>query len=168
MPASSISIENAKTNKLFYVVLNVVVHRNGKCLILKRHPRETAHPDRYGVIGGKMEWDQMPINSPTRINGDILDYEHAVEELLKREAMEEAGIEIEGPLKYINSVSFIRPDGIPCVLIKFAAEYKSGNIVLEEGGFTDYQWVDADEVKQYDCIDGVEEEVNKAISFYKS
>jgi len=100
------------------------------------------------------------------MNGDVLDFENAVEDLLAREVFEEAGIEIEHDLSYINSVAFVRPDGIPVVLVKFAAKYKSGEVKLEEGGFTDHSWVDAKEVKDYDCIEGVCQEIEKTISLF--
>ena len=113
---------------------NVVPYResDGRCLILKRDEREKVHPGRYGVPGGKLEWNDLDITKPTRMNGDVYDFEDAVEKLLEREAMEEAGIEIERDLKYINSVAFVRPDGIPVVLVKFAAKYKGGR--SEAGG----------------------------------
>src|SRR3989344_5653301 len=134
-PAEYISLKDAKEDKLFYFVANVVVYRDSdkKCLILKRHEREKAHPNKYAVPGGKLEWANMPINKPTRMNGDVIDFENAVENLLKREVKEEAGIEIEDKLHYINSVGFIRPDGIPVILVKFSAKYKSGDVKLEEG-----------------------------------
>ncbi len=168
MPAQKISIDNAKTDKLFYFVANVVVYRESdkRCLILKRDPREKVHPSRYGVVGGKLEWKDLPIENPSRINGDVLDYTDAVESLLIRETFEEAGIEIGSELHYINSVAFIRPDETPVVLVKFAAKYKSGDVVVEQGGFTDHAWVNAEEVMQYDCIDGIQEEVKKTISLF--
>jgi 8-oxo-dGTP pyrophosphatase MutT (NUDIX family) len=168
MPASKISIENAKSDKLFYFVANVVVYRenDAKCLILKRDDREKVHPGRWGVPGGKLEWNDMDITKPTRTNGDVLDFENAVENLVKREAREEAGIEINDGLTYINSVAFVRPDGIPVVLIKFAAKYKSGDVVLEKGAFTDSAWVNAEEVKKYPCIDGVYEEIAQTVKLF--
>ncbi len=168
MPAQKISTESAKPDKLFYFVANAVVYRgsDGKCLILKRDEREKVHPGRWGVPGGKLEWKDLDILHPTRINGDVLDFEGAVENLLKRETREEAGIEIEDGIAYINSVAFVRPDGIPVVLVKFAVKYKSGEVVVEEGGFTDHAWVDAEEVKRYPCIDGVDEEVAKTIALF--
>ena len=168
MKAEKISIDNAKADKLFYFVANVVVYResDGKCLILKRDEREKAHPGKYAVPGGKLEWADLDMTKPTRMNGDIFDYENAIEKLLKRETFEEAGIEIEDDFKYINNVAFIRPDETPVVLIKFAAKYKSGDVKLEEGSFTDFAWVDAEEVKQYDCIDGIAEEVKKTIGLF--
>lgn len=170
MKATQISTENAKADKLFYVVANVVVYResDGKCLILKRDPREKVHPNKYAVPGGKLEHKDLDINNPTRMNGDVIDFEGAVEDLLAREVHEEAGVEIENKLYYLNSVAYVRPDGIPVLLIKFAAKYKTGDVVLEVGGFTDHAWVDAEEIKSYECIAGISEEVAQTIEIFKS
>ena len=170
MPANKISLQNAKEDKLFYFVANVVIYReqDGRCLILKRSEREKVHPGKYAVPGGKLEWNQLNIIKPTRLNGEVLDFEDAVEELLVRETKEEAGVEIERELKYINSVAFVRPDEIPVILVKFAAKYKSGEVVPEKGAFTDYAWVNENEVKNYDCILGIREEVAATINLFKS
>ena len=169
MPADKISLDNAKTDKLFYFVANVLPYRkeDGRCLILKRDMREKVHPGKYGVPGGKLEWNELDIANPTRMNGEVYDFENAVEKLLIREAAEEAGIKIGEELHYINSVAFVRPDGIPVVLVKFAAEYTGGEVKPEVGGFTDYAWVNEEEVKEYDCIEGVCEEVAKTIKIFK-
>lgn len=168
MVAGKISLENAKRDKLFYFVANVVVYRESdkRCLILKRDPREKVHPNRYAVPGGKLEWKDLDVAKPTRINGDVLDYENAIEELLHREVFEEAGIEIEKGLIYINSVAFIRPDEIPVVLVKFAAKYRKGDVKLEKGAFTDHAWVNKEEIKEYDCIDGIKDEVAQTIDAF--
>ncbi|RJQ14882.1 NUDIX domain-containing protein [Candidatus Parcubacteria bacterium] len=169
MPASKISLEQAKQDKLFYVVANVVVYResDGRCLILKRDMRERVHPGRYAVPGGKLEWKDMPLDEPTRINGDVLDFENALEDLLKRETKEEAGIEIGDEFVYINSVAFVRPDGIPVMLIKLGAKYKNGEVKPEPGAFTDFAWVNEQEVKNYSCIDGIPEEIILTIKKFK-
>jgi 8-oxo-dGTP pyrophosphatase MutT (NUDIX family) len=169
MPASKISTENAKPEKLFYFVANVVVfrHEDGRCLILKRSDREKVHPGKYAVPGGKLEWKDMDLKHPTRMNGDVLDFEGAVEDLLVREVKEEAGIEIGSRLYYLNSVAFVRPDGIPVVLVKFAAEYEGGEVKLQVGDFTDHAWVDGKEVERYDCIEGIKEEVRETIDIFK-
>ena len=168
MPAQKISIDQAKPDKLFYFVANVVVYRESdkRCLILKRDDRVAVHPGRWCTPGGKLEWADLDITHPTRINGDVLDFEDAVENLVKRETREEAGIEIESGLQYINSVVFIRPDGIPVVLVKFAAKYKSGDVDIEQGALTDHAWVNEEEVKNYPCIDGVDEEVGRTIELF--
>ncbi len=77
MKAKKISLENAKQDKLFYFVANVIIYRNSdkRCLILKRDMREKVHPGKYAVPGGKLEWKDLDINNPTRENGDVLDFE---------------------------------------------------------------------------------------------
>lgn len=56
-----ISLEKAKEHKLFYVVTTGVIYhpRKKKCLILQRSKKEIAHPGIWGVVGGKMEWEDM-------------------------------------------------------------------------------------------------------------
>ncbi|NTW45504.1 MAG: NUDIX domain-containing protein [Candidatus Moranbacteria bacterium] len=169
MSAEYISLKNAKQDKLFYFVANVVVYReaDGRCLILKRSEAEKVHPGRWCVPGGKLEWHQLDPTRPTRRNGDVLDYENAVEELLSREVEEEAGISIRNGLEYINSVAFIRPDAVPVILVKFAAIYAAGEVRIEKGAFTDSAWVNAEEVGSYECIDGIKEEVGKTIDLFR-
>ncbi len=169
MPAEKISIEKAKQDKLFYFVANAVVYResDGRCLILKRSERETAHPGKYATPGGKLEWSNLDIKNPTRMNGEIFDFENIIEDLLRREVREESGLEIQDEFAYINSVGFVRPDGIPVVLVKLACKYKSGEVALEEGAFTDFVWVNVDEVKSYDCIEGIEQEIIKTTQLFQ-
>lgn len=160
MPADRISLEKAKPNKLFYFVPNALVYRDdGRFLILKRSDTEPAHPGKYATPGGKLEWEDFDVTKPTRRNGDVLDFEGALEDLLRREVREEAGIEIGDEFTYLNSLVFVRPDGIPVVLMKFAVPYRSGEVVIEEGAFTDYAWVNEEEVTQYDCVMGIKEEI---------
>ena len=170
MPAEKISLQNAKEDKLFYFVANVVVYRkdDGRCLILQRSHQEKIHPGKYGVLGGKLEWRDLNINNPTRVNGDVLDYENAVEDLLGREVKEEAGIEIEKDLTYINSVAYIRPDGVPTVMVKFAARYKGGEVQPEKGAFIGYAWANEEEVKNYDCLLGIPEEIAATIKKFQA
>lgn len=169
MRAKKISIEKAKGNKLFYFVANAVVYRekDRRCLILRRDEREKVHPGKWGMPGGKLEWENLNLKKPTRMNGDVIDFENAIEDLLVREAQEEAGIKIYKKLYYINSVAFVRPDGIPVVLVKFAVKYKNGKVKPEEGGFTDFAWVNEKEAKKYDCISGVKEEVKETIKIFR-
>jgi len=169
MPAKKISLDNAKKDKLFYFVANVLVYRekDARCLILKRDSREKVHPGRWGTPGGKLEWNDFDLANPTRLNGDVIDFENAIEDLLRREAKEEAGIELGDEFVYINSNMFIRPDETPVVLVKLGAQYKSGDVVLEKDAFTDHAWVNAEEVKNYECIDGICDEVAQTVSLFQ-
>jgi len=169
MPAERISLDRAKSDKLFYVVANVVVWRpeDGRCLVLRRSAAEKVHPGKWCVPGGKLEWADLDIAKPTRLNGEVLDFEGAVEKLLVRETREEAGIEIGPDLSYVNSVAYVRADGVPTLLVKFAARYRSGEVSTEKGSFDGHAWVNAEEVKKLDCILGVPGEVAKAIGIFE-
>jgi 8-oxo-dGTP pyrophosphatase MutT (NUDIX family) len=169
MKAEKISLDNAKKEKLFYFVANVVVYReeDGRCLILKRSDREKVHPGKYCVPGGKLDWNDLDINKPTRMNGDVYDFQDALEKLLLRETLEEAGVRLAGRPIYINSVAFIRPDETPVMMLKFAMKYEDGEIRLEQDAFSDFAWVNDDEVKNYDCIEGIPEEIKTAIEYFQ-
>ncbi len=166
--AEKISLDEAKQDKLFYFVANVVIYRpeDGRCLLLKRSMGEKVHPGKFATPGGKLEWDDLDLDNPTRMNGDVIDFEGQVEKLLAREVREEAGIEIGGELHYLNSNVFVRPDGIPVVLVKFAAKYAGGKVVVEQGAFDDFKWVNGEEAKELDCIDGVPDEVKLAANSF--
>ena len=126
-----------------------------------------VHPGKYAMPGGKLEWKDMDLAHPTRMNGDVIDFENAVEDLVARETREEAGIEIENKLYYINSVAFVRPDGIPVILVKFAAKYKSGDVTLNPHDFSDFAWVNEQEIENYDYIKGIDEEIRNTINIFK-
>jgi 8-oxo-dGTP pyrophosphatase MutT (NUDIX family) len=169
MPAKEISIKEAKTDKLFYFVANALVYRkeDGRCLLLQRAHTEKAHPGKWATPGGKMEWGDFDLNKPTRVNGEILDFLGSIEDLLRREVKEEAGIELADDFSFINSNTFIRTDGIPVVMVKMAVSYKSGELVLEEGAFEGGAWVTAEESKELDCLDGIQDEIEKTVALYK-
>ena len=169
MRANKISLVNAKQNKLFYFVANAVIYRieDQRCLILKRSDTEKVHPGLFGVVGGKLDWQDLDIAHPGRLNGNAVDFPGALENLLIRETREEAGIEIGTELHYINSVAFVRPDETPVMMVKVAALYKSGEVITEPGAFSDFAWVTAEEVKNYPCIGGIAEEVAQTIEHFK-
>jgi len=119
------------------------------------------------VPGGKLEWADLDVTKPTRLNGEVLDFEDAVEKLLVREVREEAGVAIDPGLHYVNSVAYVRADGVPTLLVKFAARYVSGEVRLEKGSFDGHMWVNAEEIKKLDCILGVPREVAKTIALFE-
>ncbi len=162
----NISLAKAKTNKLFYfVVTGVIYHpKKKKCLILQRSKTETAHPGLWGVVGGKLEWEDMINTFPSRQNHDIRDWENLVDKLLFREAYEESGLKV-GDMHYLDNVVFLRPDNVPVVCMKFAVKYISGKVKIPPE-FDDYAWVDNEEVKKYKTIDGIAEEVSATMKIF--
>jgi NADH pyrophosphatase NudC (nudix superfamily) len=76
---------------------------------------------------------------------------------LRREIREEVNLEV-GPLNYLLDLAFIRPDGIPVVILSFWAKCKSGKIKLDEDSI-DYKWADLKEIKKLDMVEGLYEEI---------
>ena len=70
---------------------------------------------------------------------------------------EEVNLEIEKP-QYLLDLTFIRPDGIPVLVLNYFAKYKSGEVKLDADSI-DYKWVTLEEAKSYDIIDGIWEEI---------
>ncbi len=165
-----ISLAKAKPNKLFYVVATAVVYReaDGRCLILRRSERETVHPGKWSVPGGKLEWGDLELRRSHAAN-DHLEWDPGVlKRLVKREVKEEAGLEINDEIRHIDDLVFIRPDGIPVMLMKFAVRYKSGEVKLEQNAFTDSAWINETELENYSCIGGVPEEIRAAIRIFSN
>lgn len=165
--ATKISIENAKSNKLFYVVPNAVVYRpsDGRCLLLKRGDDEKVFPGLWATQGGKMDQNDYDMAKPDRVlAGDVVNFVNPVGKLLAREIKEEANIEVDEDVVYTGkNILAVRPDEIPVLFMLFAAVYKSGEVKFEAGAFTDSVWVNAEEVKSYDCIEGIHDEVAEVI-----
>ena len=169
MRAGKVSIDNAKQDKLFYVVTNATIYRrsDGRCLIMKRSQREKVHPGKWANAGGKLEHKDLDMGAPTSTDGDVMVFDDALIKLLMREVKEESGLDVKPEPNFISSRVFVRPDETPVVLLKFGVEYNSGEVRPEEGAFTDYAWVNAAEVEDYDCIEGVADEVKAAIRLFE-
>jgi NADH pyrophosphatase NudC (nudix superfamily) len=79
------------------------------------------------------------------------------EDLLKREVMEETGLEIEN-IDYVTSMVYIRPDNVPCVIVSLFAEAKEEKVNLCNA-LTEFAWVDLEQAKEYDLIEGIYDEL---------
>ena len=170
MSTKKVSIKEAKPDKLFYITANAVVYRkeDGRCLLLKRSEHEKVHPGKWTTIGEKIEHQNLDLEKPSRIEGDVLVFENIVLDTLQRGAQEEAGITIQGEPKYLGAKIIIRPDGIPVMVLLYGVLYVSGEVQPQVGDFTDSVWVNATEIDQYDCIQGIADEVKAAIDLLES
>ncbi|MDD4122807.1 MAG: NUDIX domain-containing protein [Candidatus Pacebacteria bacterium] len=88
------------------------------------------------------------------------------EKVAKREVLEEVGLNIKN-IGYLTSMSFIRPEGIPAIIVSLYADYESGEIKLENS-LTDYKWVTLEESKKVDLIEGIYEELEMLDKFLKT
>jgi hypothetical protein len=59
-----------------------------------------------------------------------------------------------GKMKYLLDMAFIRPDGIPVVVLSYFAPYQSGKVKLDEDNIN-FAWVSYEEAKNYDLVEGL-------------
>jgi 8-oxo-dGTP pyrophosphatase MutT (NUDIX family) len=140
-------------NKAHYVVVTGIVVRDGKFLITKRASSEKAFPNQWTVPGGKLEVEDYK----SREKDTSSHWYNVLENLLRREVMEETGLKIKN-IRYLTSLVYIRSDNIPTLIISLYADYDSGKVKLCPA-LTEYGWVDINEAKDYELIEGIYEEL---------
>src|SRR3989344_2450300 len=148
-------------NKAHYVVATAIIVKDGKYLIAKRSDKEKVFPGLWTVPGGKLELSEYN-KSPK----DTEEWWYKIfENLIKREVKEETKLEIKN-IKYLTSLSFIRPDGIPTVVLSFFADYHSGNVKLSSD-LVEHAWVDLEEAKKFELIGGIFVELEMLDNYLK-
>ncbi len=76
-----------------------------------------------------------------------------------RELIEPVSVwEPDKDIKYLTSLVFKRPDGIPTIVISLFADYHKGQVKLCPD-LVDHAWVTLEEAENYDLIDGIYEEL---------
>jgi 8-oxo-dGTP pyrophosphatase MutT (NUDIX family) len=140
-------------NLAHYIVVTGIMAKDGKYLITKRADWEKAFPGRWTVPGGKFE----ALDYLLRKKDTASHWYNVMENLLKREIMEEVGLEIKN-IGYVTSLVYLREDGIPCLIISLFAEPKTGEVKLCNA-LTEFTWVSLEEAKNYDLIEGIYEEL---------
>lgn len=126
-------------------------------LITKRAPTKKAWPNKWTVPGGGLETTDYMNAEATYQNNESPQWYNAVETTLRREIREEVGIEVSD-IQYLLDLAFIRPDGVPAIVLSFYCKYASGEVTLDEDA-TEYAWVSATEVGDYELIQGIDHEI---------
>jgi 8-oxo-dGTP diphosphatase len=139
--------------KKHFIVATGIVIKDNKYLIVKRADWEKAFPGRWTVPGGKLEPEDY---LSRKKDADELWY-NVIEDLVRREVKEEVNLEITN-LDYLTSMTYIRPDGFPSLIISMFGDYSNGDIKLCNA-LTEHAWVSLEEAKKFDLIDGIYEEL---------
>ena len=157
-------IEKIKDKELHRIAITAIIYnKDRKFLITKRSLKKKAFPGKWTVPGGGLSTDDYVNTPPSTKAGQ---WYYSVEKTLRREVKEEVNVEIGKP-QYLLDLTFIIPDGTPCMVLSFYAPYDSGEVKLDEDS-TDYKWVTADDAKNYDLIDGILEEIKMVEEILKN
>ncbi len=147
-------IQSAESNDLFEVVTTAIIVKGDKYLILQRSPDKRRFPSRWTVPGGKLEISDF--NSEPK---DTEDYWYNVlEKTLAREVQEECGLVVKN-VRYVTSLATVHEDGAPSLVVSCLVDYESGDVELQVGETVGSAWVNLQEAKRYDLIDGIYDEL---------
>ena len=145
--------KNMNEKKLFKVVITAIVVKDNRYLILQRSSNEKKFPNRWTVPGGKLTTEDY-----VHLEKDTPYYWYNVlERTLRREVKEEAGIEIKN-IRYVTSLADYYENEEPTLVISCLADYAGSEVILDSS-MSDYKWVNPDEAKSIDLIEGIYEEL---------
>lgn len=149
-------IPEIKDRELHRVATTAIIYNSeGKFLITKRAMHKKHFPGKWTVPGGGLSVDDY-INLPRTHTGDNQWY-YSLTNALVREVEEEVGLQIGKP-QYLLDLTFIKGSSIPVLVLSYYAEYISGEVTLDDDA-TEFKWITADEIKHYDLIEGIDEEI---------
>lgn len=131
--------------KKHIVAVTAVIKNKNKVLIVKRNSNEVAHPGKWAFPGGKVEKGETIIDA------------------LKREVLEEVGLEIDDWKKYLKDFTFVRPDGHNVIGASFLVKTKTFDVQLDRRALEDSAWVGLGELDNYEFIGYMKEEAKLAL-----
>jgi 8-oxo-dGTP pyrophosphatase MutT (NUDIX family) len=144
-----------KDKELHRVAVTCIIHdAEGRFLLTKRSPAKRVHPGKWTVPGGGLSTDDYTSRPQTHGNAG---WYGAAEAALRREVLEEVNVEV-GPITYLLDLTFVRPDGIPVLVLSYHAPYLSGEVRLDEDA-VEHRWATLEEARSLDLIAGVYEEL---------
>src|SRR3990167_9866511 len=103
--------------KLHIVAATAIIVKDNKFLITKRADWEKAFPGKWTVPGGKLE----VLDYALKQKDTSSHWYNVFENVAKREVKEEVGFELKN-IGYVASLVYIRPDGIPAIIVSLSAE----------------------------------------------
>jgi len=148
---------NEQNQLLHEVVITAIIVKDGRYLITRRSPNKKRFPGMWTVPGGRLETEDY-----TTLPKDTEHYWYNVlEQVIKREVKEEVSLDIEN-IEYVTSLATVHADGAPSLVISCMADWKAGEIRLQEDETDQFAWVTLEEAKKYDLLDGIYDELAMA------
>ncbi|MFC1731682.1 NUDIX domain-containing protein [candidate division KSB1 bacterium] len=141
------------SDKLHELAVTAIIVKDGKYLITHRSNPDKKFYDMWTVPGGRLElsdYERFPKDTSVH-------WYNIVGKVLRREIKEEVGLEIEN-VDYLTSIA-MNVGKYPSLILSFIADYKSGEVTLQEDELDKAEWVTLEEAKEYDLIEGIYEEL---------
>ena len=144
-------------------VTAIIFRDDGRVLILQRAPHKKQWPGKWTLPGGGLETDDYTTHPPTYTDVGNQWY-NVLHTAVRREVFEETGQEILKPW-LVTDLGFIRNDGCPVLVLSYAADvrYEYIDVVLDDDSVA-YAWVNLEEAKDFDLIEGIYHELELAFA----
>lgn len=137
-------------NKIYSVITNaLVVNDKNQILLSQRSFEEEHEPGKWTIPGGKIENDD-----------EHKELFNIVEETLKKEVVEEVGVEISDKIMMVANNTFERSTGQMVLALVFLVKYVSGEPKPLEDTLN-VQWVSQEELDNFEFPPNVKEYVEK-------
>lgn len=141
------------SDKLHELAITAIIIKDGKYLITHRSNPNKKFYDMWTVPGGRLE-----LSDYARFEKDTTHHWYTIlEKVLHREVKEEVGLEIDN-INYLTSIA-MKVGAYPSVILSFLADYKNGEVLLQEEELDQAEWVTLEEAKNYNLIEGIYDEL---------
>jgi 8-oxo-dGTP diphosphatase len=141
--------------KKYSVIVNGVVVKNGKILLAQRSNEEKHVPGRWSPPGGKLD--------------ETGTFWYALEKTVKKEVLEETGVEIEDEMYHLIDNTFNHEeDDLLVISIVFLCKYKAGEARPLEDTVA-VKWISKNEIDNYEFTHAnVKHYIIKAFEFLEN
>ena len=112
------------------LIVTAAVIRDGDAVLITRRPPESRHGGMWEFPGGKLDADESP------------------QECLRREVLEELGLEVA--VESIFEIAYHRYEWGPVLILAFECRPLKGEI--RHIGISDHRWVSPEEMPLYDIL----------------
>jgi len=140
-------------NKTHLILINAIVVKNEKILISQRSFEEVHEPGKWTIPGGKVERSKTEVWN-------------IIEKTLKREVLEETGIQIYNQIEILTNNTFIRSTGQHVVCLVFLCKWKSGKAKALEDTIN-VKWISPRELKNIKFAPNVDLYIKKGFNSLK-
>ncbi|HEX5774443.1 MAG TPA: NUDIX domain-containing protein [Candidatus Paceibacterota bacterium] len=149
-------------NELHRIAITGIIWRKDedgtiRFLVAKRAAHKKLWPGKWTVPGGGVEASDYMAGEASYQNSESPQWYGAVERTLRREIKEEVGVEVDD-IQFLLDVAFVRPDGVPVIVLSFYCRYAGGEVAFDEDT-EEAVWITVEELPKYEFIQGIEHEI---------